>query len=122
MSKEIDEIIRIHRQGHKEYRHILTTLGIFFFCLLFAIFLRLSIKGSFIQAFILVLAFWFWRRIYIPILIPKLESDADIYAAKALKNPKFYREKLRQLVNSKETIPWRYRYCLQEPNWGQWGC
>jgi len=114
LSKEIDEIIRIHRQGHKKYKHILTTLGIFFFCLLLAIFLRLTIKGSLIQAFILVLAFWFWRRIYIPILIPKFESDADIYAAKVLKNPKLYREKLRQLVNLQKIVPWRYRYCLKD--------
>ena len=26
-SKEIDEIIRIHRQGHKKYKHILTVLA-----------------------------------------------------------------------------------------------
>jgi len=113
LSKEIDEIIRIHRQGHRKYKHILTILGIFFFCLFLAVFLRLAIKGSIIQAFILVLVFWFWRRIYIPILIPKFESDADIYAAKVLNNPKIYREKLRRLMNLQEIIPWRYRYCLK---------
>lgn len=114
MPKEIDEIIKIHRQGHKKYKHILTILGIFFFCLFLAIFLRLTIKGSLIQTFILVLTFWFWRRIYIPILIPKFESDADIYAAKILKNPKLYREKLKQLMNLQEMSLWRYRYCLKD--------
>jgi Zn-dependent protease with chaperone function len=112
--EEIYDIIRIHRQGHKKYKHILTVFGIFFFCLLLAIFLRLTIKGSYILAFILVLAFWFWRRIHIPILIPKFESDADIYAAKVLKDPKLYREKLRRLMNLQEIIPWRYRYCLKD--------
>jgi tetratricopeptide (TPR) repeat protein len=114
LSKQIHEIIEIHRKGHRKYKHILTIFGIFFFIILLSAFFVLAVKGAVVQAFIIVFAFWFWRRIYIPILIPKFESDADIYAAKVLNNPKLYREKLRQLMNLQETIPWRYRYCLKD--------
>ena len=114
MYKEINEIIRIHKHGHKKYKHILTIFGIFFFCVFFTALLIITIKGALIQAVILVLVFWFWRRIYIPFLIPKFESDADIYAAKVFNNPKLYKEKLRQFMNLQETIPWRYRYCLKD--------
>ena len=52
------------------------------------------------QAFVLVVSFWLWRRVYIEMLIPKFGSHADIYAAEIL-GLQHYREGLRQMANSK---------------------
>jgi tetratricopeptide (TPR) repeat protein len=115
MHKQPYSVAVIHIDGHRRYRHILTALGTICCLILSMIFSALIAKGAMIQAVILVVSYWFWRRVYVGVLRPKMECEADLCAFRACVDLKQYREELQCLADSRAARSCR-RWSCTEPD------